>query len=251
MGEARLWGMIDAQPIVFPLVVDHLNAATLLLSAPIEALRSLVPGHLFEVRESDPGRAEITVVMIEYRRGSWGAYNAFNVGARGRPVGVPGAPPGAFVLPSPVSDRFGCEAAHRALGMPGSVEPIEVSHAPDRVTVSVTPEGRHEVTVRLPRVPRQRPPVRIETTGYSEVQGALQSVRVEFDVPADLIDPDDVDIQLGAGPLADTFRAVGLPRRPDLCTWGERLSAVFHQAERVPAPRVEHSDSVEAIRMGG
>lgn len=237
MGEARLWGMIDAQPIVFPLVVDHLNAATLLFSAPVEAARSLVPGHLFEVRESEPGTAEITVVIIEYRRGSWGAYNAFNVGARGRPVGMPAAPMGAFVMPSPVSDRFGCEAAHRALGMPGSVEPIDVSHAPDHVTVSVMPEGRHEVTVRMPRVARQRPPVRIETVGYSEVEGALQSVRVEFDVPVDLIDPHDVEIELGAGPLADTLRTLGLPCRPELCTWGERLSAVFHQAERVPAPR--------------
>jgi hypothetical protein len=237
MGEARLWGMIDAQPIVFPLVVDHLNAATLLFSAPVEAARSLVPGHLFEVRESQPGTAEITVVITQYRRGSWGAYNAFNVGARGRPVGMPAAPMGAFVLPSPVSDRFGCEAAHRALGMPGSVEPIDVSHAPDHVTVSVMPEGRHEVTVRMPRVDRQSPPVRIETVGYSEVEGALQSVRVEFDVPVDLIDPHDVEIELGAGPLADTLRTLGLPCRPELCTWGERLSAVFHQAERVPAPR--------------
>jgi hypothetical protein len=237
MGEARLWGMIDAQPIVFPLVVDHLNAATLLFSAPVEAARSLVPGHLFEVGESQPGTAEITVVITQYRRGSWGAYNAFNVGARGRPVGMPAAPMGAFVLPSPVSDRFGCEAAHRALGMPGSVEPIDVSHAPDHVTVSVMPEGRHEVTVRMPRVARQSPPVRIETVGYSEVEGALQSVRVEFDVPVDLIDPHDVEIELGAGPLADTLRTLGLPCRPELCTWGERLSAVFHQAERVPAPR--------------
>ena len=243
MGEARLWGMIDAQPIVFPLVVDHLNAATLLFSAPVEAARSLVPGHLFEVHEAEPGRAEITVVIIQYRRGSWGAYNAFNVGVRGRPVGVPAAPMGAFVLPSPVSDRFGCEAAHRALGMPGSVEPIDVSHAPDHVTVSVMPEGRHEVTVRMPRVARQRPPVRIETVGYSEVEGALQSVRVEFDVPVDLIDPHDVEIELGAGPLADTLRTLGLPCRPELCTWGERLSAVFHQAERVPAPRRAASTS--------
>jgi hypothetical protein len=250
MGEARLWGMIDAQPIVFPLVVDHLNAATLLFPAPVDAARSLVPGHLFEVRESEAGTAEITVVIIEYRRGSWGAYNAFNVGVRGRPVGVPGAPMGAFVFPSPVSDRFGCEAAHRALGMPGSVEPIGVSHAPDHVTVSVTPEGRHEVTVRLPRVTRQSPPVRIETVGYSEVEGALQSVRVEFDVPTDLIDPDDVEIELGAGPLADTLRTLGLPRRPDLCTWGERLSAVFHKAEGVAAPR-RARDAAGAIRMGG
>jgi hypothetical protein len=121
--------------------------------------------------------------------------------------------------------------------MPGSVEPIDVSHAADRVTVSVTPEGRHEVSVGMPRVPRESPPVRIETVGYSEVEGVLQSVRVEFDVPTDMIDPHDVEIELGSGPLADTLRTLGLPRRPDLCTWGERLSAVFHQAERVPAPR--------------
>jgi hypothetical protein len=257
MGEATLWGMIDAQLIVFPLVVDDLNAATLVFSAPLEATRSLVPGHLFEVLEVEPGTAQLTVAVIEYRRGSWGAYNGFSVAARGRPVGVPDAPMGAFVLPSPVSDRFGCEAAHRALGMPGSVEDIDVTSTDDLVTVEITSEGRHAATVRIPRVPSGTPPGRIETVGYSEVDGGLRSVRVEFDVPTGLVQPDEVKIELGTGRLADTLRSLGLPRRPELCTWGERLSAVFHQGERVPAPQAEASEpsersgAAEAIRMGG
>jgi hypothetical protein len=235
--------MIDAQPIVFPLVIDDLNAATLLVTAPVEAVRSLVPGDLFEVLEFEEGTAQLTIAAVQYRHGSWGSYNGFSIGARGRPAGVPEAPLGAFILPTLVNDRFGCEAAHRALGMPGSVEEIEVALAVDRVTISVTSEGEHAVSVHLPRVPATSGPVGIETVGYTEVDGGLQSVRVQFDMPTALADPDDVEIELGTGRLAGMLRVLGLPCRPDLCTWGEGLSAVFHQSERVPrregAPKVQ------------
>jgi hypothetical protein len=99
--------------------------------------------------------------------------------------------------------------------------------------------------VRLPRVPATSGPVGIETVGYTEVDGGLQSVRVQFDMPTALADPDDVEVELGTGRLAGMLRVLGLPCRPDLCTWGEGLSAVFHQSERVPrregAPKVEPS----------
>jgi Acetoacetate decarboxylase (ADC) len=234
MGEATVWGMIDAQPIVFPLLVEDLNAATLVYSVPVEAARAMVPGDLFEVDEAEPGTAHLTVAAVEYRRGSWGSYNSFSFGPRGRPAGVEDAPMGAFLLPTPVNDRFGLEAAHRALGMPGWIEQIDLCRDDDRVTVEVRSGGRPAVTLRLPRVP-QSPigPVRIETVGYTVVDDGLQAVRLEFDLPTGIVDPGDVELELGTGPLADTLRHLGLPLRPDVCMWGERLSAVFHPREPV------------------
>lgn len=237
MGEPTHWGMIDAQPIVFPLVVDDLNAATLVYSVPAEAASALVPADLFEIDEVEPGTAHLTVAVVEYRHGSWGAYDAFSLGPRGRPVGVPGAPLGAFLLPSPVNDRFGLEAAHRALAMPSSLQDIAIVHDDGHVMVDVTSEGRRGLRLRLPRVASSpMGPVRIETVGYTVVDGGLQAVRVEFDLPTGLVDPDDVELELGVGPLAETLRTLGLPRRPDLCSWGEHLSAVFHPRQSVPPP---------------
>lgn len=235
VGEATLWGMIDAVPIRFPLLVDDLDAAALVFPVPAEAAQALVPGDAFEVVESEPGTADFLIVALEYHAGSWRAYNGLYLGPRVRPVGAPHGRTGTFLLPAPVSDRFGYEVAYRVLGLPGSVEDLEMRLTDVDVTVSLRSCGRHALTLRLPRVRSDEAPRSIDIVAYGYLDGRPQVIPYEFDEPQGAVDGGDVVVELGTGWLADTLRDLGLPRRPTFCAWGEGLSAVFGRAEPLPA----------------
>ncbi|HEX8804335.1 MAG TPA: acetoacetate decarboxylase family protein [Acidimicrobiales bacterium] len=231
--ETTVWGMIDTEPILFPLVVDDFNAATIIFPVPAAVARTLVTGDAFEVVESAPGTAQLVVAAVEYRQGPWGPYNGLNVGPRVHPAGAPHQTPGAFLLPGPVNRRFSYEAAHRALGMPMSMGDIEVERTDDRVTFSVSQDGERAVTLRFPRVRSDLRSTPIDTVAYMTVDEVPFVVPIEFGMPTGLVDPGDLEVELGTGWLADVFRGLRLPCAPDVCLWGEGLSATFHMGQEV------------------
>jgi len=46
-----------------------------------------------------------------------------------------------------------------------------------------------------------------------------------------VIDPAEVQIELGDSPAAKELAAMGLPRAPDMAMWGEGLSGTFDWPE--------------------
>ena len=49
-----------------------------------------------------------------------------------------------------------------------------------------------------------------------------------MDMGTGFVDPADVVLELGSGPVAEELARLGLPdAAPDMCTWGEGLSATF------------------------
>ncbi|HEY8526970.1 MAG TPA: hypothetical protein VIL48_18505 [Acidimicrobiales bacterium] len=131
-----------------------------------------------------------------------------------------------------VNQRFSYEAARRALAFPRGEDRIDVRYGPDTVAFDLAVGGTPTLSLRIPRATSPEPPERVETLAYSYVDGVAHSVRVAVDVPTAAVDPADVVVGIGTGPVARELRALGLPKPPDSCSWGEGLRALFH----APAP---------------
>lgn len=233
MSNALVWGMIDAEPIVFPLVIDEFNSAMLLFSVPAAAARSLLPGDAFELVELEPDTAQLVMAGCDFRRNPWGDYNEFDLGFMVRPVGAPVDVTGVLMHRTLVNQRFSYEAARRALTFPRAVDEIDVRYAAETVTFDLAVDGVPALSLRVPRVAPEGAPERVDQLAYSYVDGVAHCVNLQVDVPSAVVDPAAVDIQLGAGPVAAELRRLGLPRAPDFCTWGDGLAARFYAPEPV------------------
>lgn len=228
------WGTIDGTSIDFPIVVDEMRSATLTFSVPAAPAADLLPGDAFEVLESAPGTAVLVVALCDYVRNPWGDYVEVNLGLLAHPAGRPDEA-GAFVWRMPVDQEFTCRAGNEVLGLPKTVEDLTVDYGGDVVTFRLRSDGADTLTVALPRPAATAPPERTETVTFSYLGGVPHAVPLGIDLPSGLVDPADVRIELGTGPVADELRSLGLPRPADLVLWGEGLGGTFGR----PVPLVE------------
>jgi hypothetical protein len=90
-------------------------------------------------------------------------------------------------------------------------------------------EAELELAVALPpgRVGPPGPPVPV--LGYSYIDGEPHAIPLDLGIPQTAVDPAAVQMRLGTGRFADMLRSVGLPRRPEVCQWGEGLTICWHQ----------------------
>ena len=142
------------------------------------------------------------------------------------------------LLPAHADWREG-DLAHPALAyrvkahLPGGEEVvlatlwIGADYTEDQVTFALLDEGAPALTVTVPRVRSESDPTRIETTSYSYLDGVAHATPLAMDMSSATVEPDDVRLTIGAGPIADELASLGLPTAPDFCTWGEHLSATF------------------------
>jgi hypothetical protein len=239
---------IEGQRVEMPVVVRDAasGAATYLVSAA--RARSLLPGDDFEVAELLPGRTVLSLAMIDYRDNDLGDYDEVSVTFFVRPRGErPGLPVpyvgtaldflrqrlGTFIYRLPVNQRFTCEAGRRIWGFPKTVEEIEIRHAEDRSTCRLAMDGRHVLTLSLPRGGTGRMPER-EMTTYTYIDGAPHRTRSTMGGEGFRAGGGGgARLELGDHPLADALRGLGLPRRALLCMWTEHMHARFEAAEKL------------------
>lgn len=221
------WGEIQGRTITFPMEVEELRAATLLFTVPAAAATALLPGAAFEVVESHPGAAQLVIAACDYVRNPWGDYGELNLGFLARPVGAPPDVIGSFVYRMPVNQAFTCEAGNRVMGFPKTVEDLTVAYTDDAVTFRLAMDGHHVLTLGLPRAAPAGPPERVAATSYSYLDGVPYGTDLSMDMANGWVDPADVVLEVGDGPVADELRSLGLPCAPDVALWGEGLSATF------------------------
>jgi hypothetical protein len=234
VSNAAIWGMIDAEEIVFPLEIDEFNSAWLLFSVPAAAARSLMPTRAFELVEHEPGWAHLIVAALDFRRNPWGDYDEINFSFLARPAGATeDAEAGGLLLRTLVNQRFSYEAGARAMQFPRAEDDIDVAYTDDTVTFDLSVGGDHTLTLRVPRARPEGESERMSTVGYSYIDGVARCTHVEIDMPTGIAAPDAVSLELGAGTLAAELRRLGLPRSPDFCAWGEGLFARFGKPQPV------------------
>jgi hypothetical protein len=224
---AITWGSIDGREISFPMEVEAFNAATVLWSVPSDVARTLLPGDAFEIVEVGPGIAQFVLAVCDYVENPWGDYNEINLGFVARPAGAGPEVIGSFVYRMPVDQPFTCEAGNRVMGFPKTVEVIDVAYTPTEVSIRLEMAGVTAFTLTLPRAAAAGDPPRIEAESYSYLGGVPHTTTLAMDMGTGVVDPADVRLVLGDGPVAHELRLLGLPTPPDLATWGEGLSATF------------------------
>lgn len=165
------WGEIDGQVITFPMEVQDVDTATMLLTVPADAAQALLPGQDFEVIETD-GTAQMVLACCDYHRNPWGDYLEINLGFLARPTGAGDDVVGSFVYRMPVDQAFTCRAGNEVMGFPKTVE----ASRPTIVTAGSASPGTRTVTwcspcrsrpVRRPVAAAGRsPPATPTSTGF-------------------------------------------------------------------------------------
>lgn len=225
--EPVVWGEIEGRPITFPMEVGDFDAATLVFSVPADAAQALLPGDAFEVVQVAEGIAQLVVALCDYHDNPWGDYLEINLGFLARPAGAGAEVVGSFVYRMPVDQPFTCEAGNRVMGFPKTVEDLSVRHEEGRVAFAMADAGEPVLSVSFPAVAATGAADRVETASYSYLDGVPHETPLAMDLGTGIIDPADVEIVLGSGPVADELRTLGLPTAPDLATWGTGLTATF------------------------
>lgn len=233
MAKTELWGSIQGQPIRFPMDVDAFNAVTMGFSVPAAAARALLPGDAFEIIEIAPGIAQFIVSLCDYRENPWGDYNEVNLGFLARPSGAGAEVIGSFIYRMPVNQPFTCEAGNRVMGFPKTVMRIDADYTDEQVTFQLWDESALVLGVKVRRVASAVPADRVESSSYSYLDGVAYATPLSIDLSSSAVDPGDVELTVGTGPIADELRSLGLPTTADFCTWGEGLTATFELGTRL------------------
>jgi len=233
MTEQVAWGTIQGRPITFPMEVERYHAATMGFSVPADAATALLPGEAFVVTEIAPGTAQLIVSLCDYRENPWGDYNEVNLGFLARPADAGPEVIGSFIYRMPVDQEFTCQAGNEVMGFPKVVTRIDAEYTEDRVTFRLWDDGVEALTVGLPRADADGTATRIEASSYSYLDGLPYATPLTIDMPSGLVDPADVELTLGTGPIAEELRSLGLPKAPDFCTWGEDGRATFQLGQAV------------------
>lgn len=220
------------------------GAVTYLVSAA--AARRLLPSEL-DVVEILPGQALFSIAMIDYRDNDLGDYNevslAFFVRRKGESpaLGVPflGSVVDFFrnalatwIWKLPVNQSFTCEAGSGIWGFPKSVEQIDFEDAGGRRTCRLVMDGRHVLTLSVPRG-GTRELAEAPFTTYTMIDGALHATRFDAASTGVGFGLGGASVILGTHPIADTLRELGLPRTALMTVWMEHQRARFGGPERV------------------
>jgi len=245
MSQAQPTYTIQGKEVGFPVVVRDASsgAATYLVSS--KAARALLPGPEFEIVELLPGRALCVVAIIDYKDNDLGDYNEVSIALFVRPRGERPAIPylgnwidltkgnlGVHILHLPVNQAFTCEAGRAIWGYPKTVQEIDFDYTPDRATCKLVIEGKHVLTLSVPRGgDKSMPDSEMKTWSY--IDGAPYVTRAKQGVEGFGMRFGGAELTLGSGAIADELRSLGLPKKPLMCTWMEKFHATFGPAEKL------------------
>jgi len=243
--EASRSYTIQGRTVTFPVVVRHASAGSATYLVRADAARKLLPVPDFEIAEVLPGRALLSIAIIDYRDNDLGDYNEVSIALFVRPRGAPRGIPylgtaidlmrsrlGTYIVHLPVDQSFTCEAGSIIWGFPKTVQEIDFETGPDRATGRLVYEGEHALTLSVPRGGTQSLP---ESTlvGYTLIEGVPHTNEFQSRAEGFGVRLGGARLSLGSGVIADQLRSLGLPRRALMCTWMEKMSAVFGPSRKL------------------
>jgi hypothetical protein len=205
----------------------------------------MLPGDAFEPLEYLPGRALLSLAAIDYKDNDLGDYNevsiAFAVRERGAARGLPylgnwldllRGRLRTFIHWLPVDQGFTREAGETLWGFPKTIEKIDFDYAADRATCRLASGGKNVLTFSMPRGGTRTMPD-AEMVTFTYIHGVPHRTRFTSGATGFGIRLGGATLALGDHPYAEQLRALGLPRRPLLCTWMEHMHGRFEAAEKL------------------
>jgi hypothetical protein len=235
---------IQGRTVTMPCIVRDACSATATWLVSARAAQALLPGPELEIAEVMPGRGLLSIACIDYRDNDLGDYDevsiALFVRKRGARTGVPylgaavdmmrGLLP-THIIRLPVNQSFTCEAGQKIWGFPKTVDEIDFDTSGDRARCVWTKDGQQVLQLSMPTGGDRSFPEQMLCT-YSYIDGVLH--RTPFASSAEKLGVRmrGADIELGAHPIADELRSLGLPKPALMSMWMGKMRGRFEAAER-------------------
>ncbi len=217
-------------------------SATWLVSS--KAAQALLPGPELEIAEVIPGKGLLSIACIDYRDNDLGDYNevsiAFFVRKRGDRRGIPYLGAAAammrgllptYILHLPVDQSFTCEAGQVIWGFPKTVDEIDFDTGGDRARCVWNKDGQNVLKISLPIGGKRDFPEQTLST-YSYIDGVLHETSFASSAENLGVRMGGVQLTLGAHPVADELRSLGLPKPALMSLWMGKMRGRFEAAER-------------------
>lgn len=226
-----------------PCVVRDACSATATWLVHSGAAQALLPGPELEIAEVLPGHGLLSIACIDYRDNDLGDYDevsiAFFVRERGERKGLPylwamadmmrGQLP-THILHLPVNQAFTCEAGRTIWGFPKTVDEIEFDCSGDRALCVWNRAGQNILKLDLPAGGHRELSEQMLST-YSYIDGALHRTRFVSSARNFAVRLGGARIALGAHPIADALRSLGLPKPALMTMWMGKMRGRFEAAE--------------------
>ena len=221
------------QTVTMPVQVRDGTNATVMYDVPLEAAQALAPAG-FEVIETEPGRAQFTLALVDYQDNDLGTYLEIGTIFFVRPEG--GGPDGNIITHLPVTERFTCAAGNQIWGFPKSIEQIEVANEESSSRWTLEMDGELVLDITVPRGGADELPP-MELVSYTLIDERPH--RTSFTQGGSsfgMFFGAEVTLTLGSHPIAKELAGLGLPDAPVvLTTWTEHMRATFGQPEPLEA----------------
>lgn len=233
--------VFQGREVRMPCEVRDASSGSATFPVDARAARAMLPGDDFDVVELLPGRALLSLAIIDYRDNDLGDYNevsiAFVVRERGtsRLRALAGALRGrlaTFIHWLPVDQSFTRDAGEGIWGFPKTVESIDFRYAPEQASARLEADGRHVLTLTVPRGGSRGLPDR-EMTTYTYVHGVPHRTRFVSGAEGFGVKLGGARLELGDHPYAERLRGLGLPRRALMTSWMERMHGRFEAPEKL------------------
>jgi len=211
--------VIQGQEVRLPVVVRDASSVFASFVVPSAAVRKLLPLGL-QPAEVLPGRTLCSIAGIEYRDNDLGRYNEMAVAfiaREGRPDALPiidlvRGRIGAYIHHLPVTEAFTCEAGSSIWGFPKTIEKISISEVGGRRICKLMMGGAHVLTLSVKSTGRwsfRESPV----AAYSFRGGVIRRTPFTSGGAGVGYRLGGAMLSLGAHPIADELRSLGLPKR--------------------------------------
>lgn len=202
---------IQGRTVGFPVVVRDARMANAVYTVPADLAAAVIDDPAFEVDADVHGAASVVIGFVDYVDNDLGDYDEvmLSVMARHRASGHPGT----FIWRLPVNQAFTCEAGVRMLGLPKTVESIEIERDAESVTCTLRSDERLVLRQRFPLLSGVEPvPMPSPTECLSIVDGVPSlsvseptgSLRMAFGAGG------GYGLELGDHPWAEELRTMGI-----------------------------------------
>jgi hypothetical protein len=129
-----------------------------------------------------------------------------------------------------VTQSFTCEAGQVIWGFPKTVDEIDFDTTGDRARCIWNKDGQNVLKISMPIGGTREFPEQMLRT-YSYIDGALHETSFSSSAENLGVRPGGVRLALGAHPIADELRSLGLPKRALMSMWLGKMRGRFEAAE--------------------
>lgn len=233
---------IQGRTVNMPCVVRDACSASATWLVSSRAAQALLPGPELQIAEVLPGRGLLSIACIDYRDNDLGDYNevsvAFFVRKRGDRSKVPFVGAGfdmmrgllpTLIVHLPVNQAFTCEAGRTIWGFPKTVDEIDFDTSGDRARCIWDQGGHNVLRLSLPIGGKRHFPEQTLRT-YSYIDGALHETAFVSSADDLGLRIGGAEIELGAHPIADELRSLGLPKPALMSMWMGKMRGRFEAA---------------------